>query len=139
MTFPLNATVVAPKQSRMLVTVATYNEIENLPRLVEAIWEVAPQADVLVIDDNSPDRPDQLRMRGARREGRRPATKAPATSTTNTMAAPMIGAIGALEVLVGVWPAAASWGAACSAEVEAGSTTTVAFIPGWVSVWMVQW
>src|SRR5262245_54805132 len=40
---------------KTLVTVATYNEIENLPRLVEAIWEVAPQADVLVIDDNSPD------------------------------------------------------------------------------------
>jgi dolichol-phosphate mannosyltransferase len=41
--------------SRLLATVATYNEIENLPRLVDAIWEVAPQADVLVIDDNSPD------------------------------------------------------------------------------------
>jgi len=41
--------------SRLLVTVATYNEIENLPRLVEAIWDVAPPADVLVIDDNSPD------------------------------------------------------------------------------------
>ena len=41
--------------NRLLVTVATYNEIENLPRLVEAVWEVAPQADVLVIDDNSPD------------------------------------------------------------------------------------
>src|SRR3954447_13608590 len=40
---------------RTLVTVATYNEIENLPRLVEQIWEVARQADVLVIDDNSPD------------------------------------------------------------------------------------
>ncbi len=40
---------------RLLVTVATYNEIENLPRLAEAIWEVAPQADILVIDDNSPD------------------------------------------------------------------------------------
>jgi dolichol-phosphate mannosyltransferase len=40
---------------RVLVTVATYNELENLPDLVDAIWEVAPQADVLVIDDNSPD------------------------------------------------------------------------------------
>jgi dolichol-phosphate mannosyltransferase len=40
---------------RTLVSVATYNEIENLPALVEAIWEFAPQADVLVIDDNSPD------------------------------------------------------------------------------------
>src|SRR6476619_2820960 len=55
MTFPLNATVVPPDEPRLLVTVATYNEIENLPRLVEAIWEVASQADVLVIDDDSPD------------------------------------------------------------------------------------
>jgi dolichol-phosphate mannosyltransferase len=40
---------------RTLVTVATYNEIENLPELAQAIWQIAPQADVLVIDDNSPD------------------------------------------------------------------------------------
>jgi dolichol-phosphate mannosyltransferase len=38
-----------------LVTVATYNEIENLPPLVDEIFRHAPQADVLVIDDNSPD------------------------------------------------------------------------------------
>jgi dolichol-phosphate mannosyltransferase len=40
---------------KTLVTIATYNEIENLPRLVEEIFEVAPEVDVLVIDDNSPD------------------------------------------------------------------------------------
>jgi dolichol-phosphate mannosyltransferase len=40
---------------RTLVTVATYNEVENLPALLEAIWQAAPQVDVLVIDDNSPD------------------------------------------------------------------------------------
>ena len=34
---------------------ATYNEMENLPRLVEEIFRYAPQADILVIDDNSPD------------------------------------------------------------------------------------
>ncbi len=38
-----------------LVTLATYNEIENLPRLVEEIFAIAPQVDILVIDDNSPD------------------------------------------------------------------------------------
>jgi len=43
------------KTLRTLVTVATYNEIENLPLLVDAIWEAAPQVDILVIDDNSPD------------------------------------------------------------------------------------
>ena len=38
-----------------LVTLATYNEIENLPRLVDEIARVLPAADILVIDDNSPD------------------------------------------------------------------------------------
>ena len=45
----------SPARARTLVTVATYNEIENLPELVEAVWQVAPHADLLVIDDNSPD------------------------------------------------------------------------------------
>jgi dolichol-phosphate mannosyltransferase len=40
---------------KTLVTVATYNEIENLPSLVDEIFRYAPQVDVLVIDDNSPD------------------------------------------------------------------------------------
>jgi len=40
---------------KTLVTVATYNEIENLPRLVDEILRHAPEVDVLVIDDNSPD------------------------------------------------------------------------------------
>ncbi len=41
--------------AKTLVTVATYNEMENLPRLVEEIFRFAPQVDILVIDDNSPD------------------------------------------------------------------------------------
>lgn len=40
---------------KTLVTVATYNEIENLPRLVDEIFAIVPQVDLLVIDDNSPD------------------------------------------------------------------------------------
>jgi dolichol-phosphate mannosyltransferase len=40
---------------KTLITVATYNEIENLPRLAEEIFQHAPAADLLVIDDNSPD------------------------------------------------------------------------------------
>ena len=40
---------------RPLVTVATYNEIENLPSLVDRVFEHVPDCDVLVIDDNSPD------------------------------------------------------------------------------------
>ena len=40
---------------RTLVILATYNEIENLPTLAEEILRVLPTADLLVIDDNSPD------------------------------------------------------------------------------------
>jgi len=41
--------------SKTLVTIATYNEIENLPRLVEAIRQNLPAVHLLVVDDNSPD------------------------------------------------------------------------------------
>ncbi len=41
--------------ARTLVTIATYNEMENLPALVEEIFRYAPQVEILVIDDNSPD------------------------------------------------------------------------------------
>jgi dolichol-phosphate mannosyltransferase len=41
--------------ARLLVSVATYNERDNIARLIEEIHRYAPQADVLVVDDNSPD------------------------------------------------------------------------------------
>jgi len=44
-----------PEVRQTLITVATYNEMENLPELVEQIFRVVPDADLLVIDDNSPD------------------------------------------------------------------------------------
>lgn len=40
---------------RTLVALATYNEIENLPGLVDEILRVLPTAEVLVVDDDSPD------------------------------------------------------------------------------------
>ncbi len=40
---------------RTLVMTATYNEIENLPKLVDEILAQLPDCDVLVVDDNSPD------------------------------------------------------------------------------------
>jgi dolichol-phosphate mannosyltransferase len=40
---------------RVLVTVATYNEAENLPRLLPAILAAMPDGEVLVVDDESPD------------------------------------------------------------------------------------
>jgi dolichol-phosphate mannosyltransferase len=41
--------------ARTLVALATYNEIENLPSLVDEILRILPRADLLVVDDNSPD------------------------------------------------------------------------------------
>ena len=38
-----------------LIVIATYNEIENLPLLTEEIFRCAPEVELLVIDDNSPD------------------------------------------------------------------------------------
>ena len=40
---------------KTLVVIATYNEIENLPTLVDQVQSHLPEADLLVIDDNSPD------------------------------------------------------------------------------------
>src|SRR3954469_7426688 len=40
---------------RILVALATYNELGNLPTLVDEIEKRLPAADVLVVDDNSPD------------------------------------------------------------------------------------
>src|SRR5436853_7282458 len=44
-----------PPKTRLLVTLATYNERDNLAGLVGEVFAEAPSADVLVIDDNSPD------------------------------------------------------------------------------------
>lgn len=46
---------MAALQPRLLVSIATYNERENLTPLIEEIHRYAPHADVLVVDDNSPD------------------------------------------------------------------------------------
>ncbi len=40
---------------KTLVIVPTYNERENLPRLVDAVLGAAPEIDLLIVDDNSPD------------------------------------------------------------------------------------
>src|SRR5688572_17286815 len=45
---------------RILVSLATYNERENLTPLVQEVLERLPEAHVLVVDDNSPDGTGQL-------------------------------------------------------------------------------
>jgi dolichol-phosphate mannosyltransferase len=44
-----------PPEPRILVSLATYNEAGNVAALIAEIHKFVPQADVLVIDDNSPD------------------------------------------------------------------------------------
>jgi dolichol-phosphate mannosyltransferase len=45
---------------RVLVCMATYNERENLETLIKEILQTVPSADILVIDDNSPDGTGQI-------------------------------------------------------------------------------
>ncbi len=40
---------------KYLISLATYNEVENLPLITKEIFEHAPDVDILVVDDNSPD------------------------------------------------------------------------------------
>ena len=41
--------------TKVLITLATYNEAENIPKLIDAILEMGQDLNILVIDDNSPD------------------------------------------------------------------------------------
>jgi dolichol-phosphate mannosyltransferase len=41
--------------SRVLVVIPTYNESENIPRLIPQVLEQAEGIEVLVVDDGSPD------------------------------------------------------------------------------------
>ncbi|MBL8809619.1 MAG: polyprenol monophosphomannose synthase [Planctomycetaceae bacterium] len=40
---------------KILITLCTYNEKENLQELIPVLRAIVPEADILVIDDNSPD------------------------------------------------------------------------------------
>ncbi len=41
--------------ARTLIVTPTYNEKDNLPRFVDAVRSAWPEADLMVVDDNSPD------------------------------------------------------------------------------------
>jgi len=47
--------MTSPSQPRILVSLATYNERENLAALLREIRVYSPNCDILVTDDNSPD------------------------------------------------------------------------------------
>jgi dolichol-phosphate mannosyltransferase len=48
-------TPTVTREPRILVSLATYNEAGNIVALIEEVHRYVPHADVLVIDDNSPD------------------------------------------------------------------------------------
>lgn len=56
-----------PTHARLVVNICTYNERENISRLIPLVLEALPDADILVVDDNSPDgTADVVREFGAR-------------------------------------------------------------------------
>jgi len=55
---------------RVLVITPTYNERENLHAFLDALFAVAPQVDVLVVDDHSPDGTGELADEVAARDPR---------------------------------------------------------------------
>jgi dolichol-phosphate mannosyltransferase len=57
-------------ERRVLVSIATYNERENLPQLLDEIRRTVPQVDILVIDDNSPDGTGVLADEAAKSDSR---------------------------------------------------------------------
>jgi dolichol-phosphate mannosyltransferase len=66
------AAVPAPRtgEPRLLVSLATYNEAGNIAALIADIHKVVPHADVLVIDDNSPDGTGRIASELAERDPR---------------------------------------------------------------------
>jgi dolichol-phosphate mannosyltransferase len=63
-------TLEAKRPWRAVVCLPTYDEKDNVGPITEAILTAAPEVDVLVIDDNSPDGTGQLADAIARREPR---------------------------------------------------------------------
>jgi dolichol-phosphate mannosyltransferase len=55
---------------RLLIALCTYNERDTLPRLLECLWQSVPRADVLVVDDHSPDGTGQWAQSFAEHERR---------------------------------------------------------------------
>lgn len=56
---------------RILVVIPTYNERENLPRIVPAVLDGDSRIDILVVDDNSPDGTGEVADQLCERHGSR--------------------------------------------------------------------
>lgn len=62
--------MTAATSPRTLVTLATYNERDNVEPLLDAVFAVVPEANILVVDDASPDGTGDLADRYAARDAR---------------------------------------------------------------------
>lgn len=51
----IESPVAAPTRGDCIIIIPTYNECENILRLLTRIFAVSPRVSVLVVDDNSPD------------------------------------------------------------------------------------
>ena len=51
----MSSDVAATASRPVLILLCTYNEVRNLPRLIEQLQVAVPPADILVVDDDSPD------------------------------------------------------------------------------------
>lgn len=59
-----------PTRTGLLVVIPTFNEVENLPRVVPLALESVPEAEILVVDDDSPDGTGDLADEMARSDER---------------------------------------------------------------------
>jgi dolichol-phosphate mannosyltransferase len=67
---PPSAPLVDHPGARYLVVMPTFNELENVPRILPLVLAQDPRIDVLVVDDNSPDGTGELAERMAAAEPR---------------------------------------------------------------------
>ena len=58
------------KDEMVLVIIPTYNELDNIERIVEAVLNQDQRIDVLVVDDNSPDGTGEVAARVAQENER---------------------------------------------------------------------
>ncbi len=98
---------MAHAEPRSVICLPTFNEADNLPRLVEALDRIAPDAGVLVIDDHSPDgtgavaedlAAERPGMRVLHRPGKEGLGRAYADGFRRTLASPSVERVVQMDV-----------------------------------------
>ena len=80
--------VPSSAEPRILVSLATYNEATNIASLIGEIHKIVPAADVLVIDDNSPDGTGKIVDERGAKDNRIHALHRPGKNVVTTQADP---------------------------------------------------